>query len=77
MLLAFTNLYCCLLVYLGAVEQQQHVVQRPPITGQLFPQGVDGGGLGVGPCPGVEVEVKVKGCGASESMDGAVRQEAG
>lgn len=57
-------------LYLGAIEEQQHVVHRPPLFCQLFPQGVDGGasrgGAGVG----------VKGRGAGESMDGAVGQEA-
>lgn len=61
------------LLYLGAVEQQQHVVQRPPLSGQLFPQGVDGGGVRSRACGGVEV----KGHRAGESMDGAIRQEAG
>lgn len=53
------------------------MVQRPPLFGQLFPQGVDGGGLGGWACAGFEVEVEVKGCGTGKSMDGAVGQEAG
>lgn len=47
------------------------MMERPPLSGELFPQGVAGGGLGR--CIGAEV----KGQGAGESMDGAVRKEAG
>lgn len=49
---------------LVAVEQQQHVLQRPPLAGQVFPQSVGGGG-----------QVKVRGVG--HLVDGAVREEAG
>lgn len=49
------------------------MVQRPALSGQLFPEGVDGGGAVARACDGVEV----KGRRAGESMDGAVGQEAG
>lgn len=73
MYLFSTGLCCsdlaCSVLYLGAVKEQEHVMQRPPLSGQLFPQGVDGGGP--------REWVEVKGRGAGESMDGAVGEEAG
>lgn len=58
-------------LYLCAIEEQQHVLQRPPLSGQLFPQGVDGGR------PGDGIQVQVKGGGAGQLVDGAVGEEAG
>ena len=58
-------------LYLGAIEEQQHVLQRPPLFGQLFPQGVDGGRLGG------RIQVQVKGGGAGQLVDGTVGEEAG
>lgn len=47
------------------------MLQRPPLSGQLFPQGVDGGR------PGDGIQVQVKGGGAGQLVDGAVGEEAG
>lgn len=59
--------------YLGPVEQHQHLVQRPPLSGQLLPQSVGGGGSGGGARVGAEVKVHRTG----EAVDGAVGQEVG